>query len=462
MAWTTAAGVLVPVLAGTHAWINGQQAEPYMDELFHVPQAVEFCNSLRSGQLPLYLPHITTPPGLYVLSAIASWPTQCDVQTLRGIAALSVFAALLLLGGVAFELCGEAARSWRIALSLATHPPLLFCGALFYSDAPAVALLMLCWLMALRGQSCAAALAGIGAVSMRQTCAVWHAMFTLHSALRSLRIGAPLSSIVRQVLPNLTAFVLYAVLFVANGWSITIGDRSNHAMMLHGAQLAYFSAYRGVFALTVFLPVLPMSFGWYLRAPRTVLVLVALALCVVTACIAQSGSFVHPFAIADNRHYIFYLYRKVLLRGPLIRFALIPFYAAALVLPFVPPHAQNMAMGKTTVYKYPRLLLWLVKKISTDDAFESLVQLIALLAVAVTVIPSPLLEPRYFIPGFLVSMMIFLTRKTLRFQNSQYYAFCTINLAIHFLLVFVFAQHPFDRPPDPHMPHDLSPGRFML
>lgn len=82
-------------------------------------------------------------------------------------------------------------------------------------------------------------------------------------------------------------------------------------------------------------------------------------------------------------------------------------------------------------------------------------------ATFVTVVPAELMEPRYFIQGYLVCMMLFLTNANVKFGNREAAVCVVFNLVIHFAVVYVFAEMPFSRPPDAHVPHDLSPGRFM-
>lgn len=46
--------------------VNRILPDPYMDEIFHVPQAQKYC----SGNFRSWDPMITTPPGLYVRKSI--------------------------------------------------------------------------------------------------------------------------------------------------------------------------------------------------------------------------------------------------------------------------------------------------------------------------------------------------------------------------------------------------------
>ena len=101
----------------------------------------------------------------------------------------------------------------------------------------------------------------------------------------------------------------------------------------------------------------------------------------------------HPFMLADNRHYPFYIWRRIYQRHPVVKYALIPAYLGA-------AYVCIRKLGKREVLDTevcqsltnPRLLaksqsfLWIL------GYFASLV---------LTLVPSPLLEFRYFIIPFL-------------------------------------------------------------
>lgn len=68
--------------------------EPYMDEIFHVPQTQQYC----AGHWDVWDPKITTFPGLYVVGVVAARITgSCDVLTLRALNSVFAVATLLLM-----------------------------------------------------------------------------------------------------------------------------------------------------------------------------------------------------------------------------------------------------------------------------------------------------------------------------------------------------------------------------
>lgn len=141
-------------------------------------------------------------------------------------------------------------------------------------------------------------------------------------------------------------------------------------------------------------------------AGHTSLILVALA-------IVHFNTIIHPFTLADNRHYMFYVFRYTILRGPWVRYALVPAYVLCWSIcwkalggsqprygaaDFVKEDAQKQGTeGKKSRTKSVKI------KDSRMDAVLSVnpptlsTALLWLLATALSLITAPLVEPRYFI-----------------------------------------------------------------
>ncbi|KAL2541920.1 DIE2/ALG10 family [Abeliophyllum distichum] len=99
--------------------VNRVVPEPYMDEIFHVPQAQQYCK----GNFRSWDPMITTFPGLYFLSLayIASlFPGMHFLQELSSFS--DICSTLVLRTTNAFFLCNFLALTlfqWFIALTAA-------------------------------------------------------------------------------------------------------------------------------------------------------------------------------------------------------------------------------------------------------------------------------------------------------------------------------------------------------
>ena len=140
-------------------------------------------------------------------------------------------------------------------------------------------------------------------------------------------------------------------------------------------------------------PYLPEFFrheGVKARLPGVIL---ASLLCAVMVAAVQYNTIVHPFTLADNRHYVFYVFR-ILLRHPSIKIVAVPVY-------FFSAWATLASMGasKPEVDAQPKGEKEAAGQQATEgrDSFGLSFVLIWLLSSALSLITAPLVEPRYFI-----------------------------------------------------------------
>ncbi|QPC72782.1 hypothetical protein HYE68_003534 [Fusarium pseudograminearum] len=137
--------------------------EPYLDEIFHIPQAQKYCQ----GRFLEWDDKITTPPGLYLVSLITPGVVQrngyldyaCSVQNLRAfnVFALAVLAYLALQCRREIEArLYEARFSTRLsntsqyaihtAFNIALFPLLFFFSGLYYTDVASTAAVLVAFL----------------------------------------------------------------------------------------------------------------------------------------------------------------------------------------------------------------------------------------------------------------------------------------------------------------------------
>jgi predicted anti-sigma-YlaC factor YlaD len=105
--------------------------------------------------------------------------------------------------------------------------------------------------------------------------------------------------------------VAFCAFVVVNG-SITLGDKEAHAPSAHFMQPLYFGLFTLVNAALLLLQ--PSVSGRLLAGfrSRPVLWVLGLLAAVAGGCwVAARYSLAHPYLLADNRHYTFYLWRKV-------------------------------------------------------------------------------------------------------------------------------------------------------
>lgn len=137
------------------------------------------------------------------------------------------------------------------------------------------------------------------------------------------------------------------------------------------------------------------------------LMLAISALC-GTLAIVHFNTIIHPFTLADNRHYVFYVFRYTILRHPLIKYALAPVYLGCAWLSFLglagPQRAdisQTATLEKKGVERRTTSVRQGLKNpsdsVSQSDETETSFLVIWLISSALSLITAPLVEPRYFI-----------------------------------------------------------------
>ncbi|UNI13274.1 glucosyltransferase [Purpureocillium takamizusanense] len=189
------------------AWsrvVSREVPEPYLDEVFHIPQAQKYCE----GKFREWDDKITTPPGLYLFSIsllqMTSWlgldgASRCDAVSLRvgnaaGLFAL-VYLALLCRREIEAQLYGAFSRSLsrpysayalHTAFNIALFPLLFFFSGLYYTDVLSTAVVVGAFLNHLKrvaqdrssftSDLCTVAI-GLLALLMRQTNVFWIVVF---------------------------------------------------------------------------------------------------------------------------------------------------------------------------------------------------------------------------------------------------------------------------------------------
>jgi alpha-1,2-glucosyltransferase len=277
-----------------------------------------------------------------------------------------------------------------IALLVGTLPTQLFFAFLFYTDVPSLLFLLLTELLLLRHAPRTAAVAGAAAIGMRQTNAVWVTFLTGASILHDLLQSAPrersqTGSSSEAVINTVTAGrgpqqgskqqkgqqqqqqqqrpgpmaelwqlldlawqqfwqlfseyclllllpVVFCIFVVING-GITLGDKAAHAPTSHLMQPLYFGLFTliGAWPLLLQPVVLTRLRNAISSAPVLSAAVIAAAAALAVGFVAKY-TLVHPYLLADNRHYTFYIWRKVFAKHWLPRYCLTPGYVLAWLL----------------------------------------------------------------------------------------------------------------------------------
>jgi alpha-1,2-glucosyltransferase len=139
----------------------------------------------------------------------------------------------------------------------------------------------------------------------------------------------------------------------------------------------------------------------------------------VVLAVVKFNTIIHPFTLADNRHYIFYVFRYTILRHPLIRYLLAPIYLLSFWLVYntlaganttttsssFPSSTPTSDRKQTPSKSSTKPKAQQAKMTDPTEEFEqhkdtsptSSFFLIYILTTALSLITAPLVEPRYFI-----------------------------------------------------------------
>ncbi|RIA92946.1 Glycosyltransferase Family 59 protein [Glomus cerebriforme] len=432
--------------------VNDFVPEPYMDEIFHVSQAKQYCK----GNFYEWNPKLTTPPGLYIISNLIIKPLStiflhdlCSINFLRAINILFGIGLYQILWKLIIKLNPFQDRDLLSinALILSIFPVGWFYNFLYYTDSGSTFFVLWSYLLSLEKRYWMSALVGGISVLFRQTNIIW-VCFILGTSLLAvlspnnresnirgrmtyyrginIRPNIAIQEIKNLIILSLKNFPRLSIIFfpyflilssfiIFLKWNggIVLGDKSNHIAVLHIPQIFYFISFTAIFSAPIILKnehverllngILKPRFN---RKKKLYLLIIA----IIMIFVINQFTFEHPFLLSDNRHYTFYIWKNIYRRHYLIKYLLIPAY---------------MVAG------------WiLIESIALQQSFLWI--LIYIMAVCLSLVPSPLLEFRYFIiPYYIFRLHIGLPSGMRLIMEFLVYA--TVNYQTGYL----FLQEPF-------------------
>ncbi|XP_013164154.1 PREDICTED: putative Dol-P-Glc:Glc(2)Man(9)GlcNAc(2)-PP-Dol alpha-1,2-glucosyltransferase [Papilio xuthus] len=347
-----------------------------IDELYHLPQGMLYCE----GNFSYWDPKITTLPGLYLISSVISPFFSCNTYNLRYVNLLASCINLMLFSSLLLYIYGKNLENpLKIvlqAVNLTILPPLYFFSHIYYTDTLSMMFLLtytrLCignsnkFLIFIFGLSC---------VMMRQTNIAWIFMIFLHRNLdvfiKSSRVYGnqflnklklKKNSLISQEIDRtklkryynfndlyiavkyhfntyLSTFfklltfsdfifigtqlfiLILFILFVIYNNGIVIGDKMAHKASINIPQMLYFLLFYGLFGLPYVMMKLKSTVNM-LFGNKIIVLLFGL----IFALVVNYNTVVHSYLLADNRHYIFYIWNRWFGKYEFAKFATIPIY----------------------------------------------------------------------------------------------------------------------------------------
>ncbi|PYI08170.1 phospholipase D/nuclease [Aspergillus sclerotiicarbonarius CBS 121057] len=169
-----------------------------------------------------------------------------------------------------------------------------------------------------------------------------------------------LGSVISSAVPYLIILAGFGGFVLWNG-GVVLGHKEFHTAGLHLPQMLYIWPYFVFFSWPLLLSpvvnlVLPKSllpkfldFGFPKKQKGLPKLLTALVVLPVMLAVVHFNTIVHPFTLADNRHYVFYVFRILLRTHPAVKYA-------AVVVYFLCAWMVLSAFGFSTVAAVPQLM----------------------------------------------------------------------------------------------------------
>ncbi|KAK6596619.1 DIE2/ALG10 family protein [Botrytis cinerea] len=505
-----AVSLTVASLAGFWEYqVTKNVPEPYLDEVFHIPQAQAYCR----WDYATWDPKLTTPPGLYWWShflSIVSGFTTCNAHFLRTTNVIALI-YIMMLAWKCRNLIIRAgvenrtdqvpklisADSLHTAANIALFPPLFFFSGLYYTDVLSTCVVLYLYKQFLEQAElneirkswkkdalfylCEEYLKEVGELVKSE-----HLHDPpLHAAGLEDFVLTPLSivwtaitrlpTIILQLIPHISLLITFGAFVFING-GVVLGDKSNHVATIHLSQLLYLWPFIAFFSFPLLVPTffsflsnsidnflhpskfLTSSVNTQLRALITFGLILASLL--GSLVIVKYNTIIHPFTLADNRHYIFYVFRYSILRHPLIRYLLAPIYIFCFFLIFQTLSGSSYEYTSSHVSspqeKEPEKSKNSNSNSKNHKPSSNLVLpstplstlFLLLLTTALSLITAPLVEPRYFILPFIFLRLHFPTLATSPSPkikiNTRLYAETMWYLLINAVTGYIFLYRGFE------------------
>jgi alpha-1,2-glucosyltransferase len=192
------------------------------------------------------------------------------------------------------------------------------------------------------------------------------------------------------------------------------GDKSAHTATVHIPQMLYVWPYIAFFSaplllqplLQVVYPLLPKQFRAMVdkdvlvhKAFKLPSIQIAGIFVIIAFLAVHFNTIIHPYTLADNRHYVFYVFR-ILRLYPVLRYLLVPVYYVCAWLSIkaltAPPNDERALRKKHDDLRPTSV------ETGTGSPCQMSFIVIWLVTTTLSVVTAPLVEPRYFIIPWII------------------------------------------------------------
>lgn len=427
---------------------NVEKIPIYMDEQFHLNQTLSYFNNNYSS----WNGKLTTFPGTFFFVSLFlkifnllnfQINENNSIQISRLFVIIISIFSFILLSFFKKKNNIEQDLKYKFQLIIGLFPINFFYNYLYYTDTFSIFSLIVFFYLNLYAPKkyFLRFLSGILCVSIRQNNIIWVNFFSLKDVINLIGnlinnyagLKKAINNIFSTILENFDILIidlLFIGFLVKNNFSVVLGDKSHHQMVFHLAQINHLL----IFSLIFF----PMLNYKTLRNVNKILnsnkkaARFLLIFCIIIIFVFQMNkfSYIHDFILSDNRHYIFYYFKKIYLKDN-IRHALLIYisFTYSIII------NDNLKLLKDT-----RIISLII------CSFLSLV-------------PSKLVELRYFTPCYIIFIILINYNKE-NFDDLHQYIFNWFNIISHFIInsltIYIFLFKPFE---NKFMNNEIS--RFM-
>ena len=312
-------------------------------------------------------------------------------------------------------------HQWLSAISLASLPCLFFFNFLFYTDPGSLFFVLLMYFHHLNNQDWLASVFGIISLLFRQTNIVWIFFVAANFSIGIIQKNwdklrkkttrdRSLVVVLTQVLTTCAGYLVAGLgflFFLYWNKGVVLGDRTAHEVSFNLPQVFYFFGFCLCFGFPYMLHWESIkSFVKFVISNKLLFILMSTA----TGFLLRILSTAHPYLLADNRHYTFYIWRRILNPSNFFSDWTLP-----VILVFAGWQFFHSLSHKDVLWK-----------------------ILFMFCISLSLVPQKLLEFRYFIAPFVLWRLNISSPGSLQ-VNLEWLS----NLCMNIMTVYIFLFRPF-------------------
>ena len=414
---------------------NIEKIGKYMDEEFHLDQTLAYYNN----NFKYWNNKLTTFPGTFLLSSLFMklfYLLQIPISDNDSIKIVRMFSIIIstfsfiVLGLFKKKLNPERNLLYKFQILISFLPINFFYNFLYYTDTFSIFSLILYFYINLyvTKNYFLRFLSAALCVLIRQNNIIWVNLVSLTDTItliqnfinnRSVKnLFKDMYITLKRNIDLLIIDILFILFIIYNNFSMVLGDKTNHGIVLHLAQINHLL----IFSLLLFPKInfkVFRNLNKLLNSKKKAARFVLLFLVVVSlVLICNRFSYVHDFILSDNRHYIFYYFKRIYLKDNL-RYALLLYISLA---------NSIIINDNVKLLKDNRIISWFI---------------CSMLCLA----PCKLVEMRYFAPCYII-LLILVNYNKENFDDLYRNIFSWWNIHAHLIIngitLYIFLFRSFE------------------